>query len=79
MPRVAIAAPSAAAADAATQVVEAGGGAVDAAIACAIASMVTGPGVVAPGAGAFVSVLDERGAFVHDGCAPDRPRSPRAG
>jgi gamma-glutamyltranspeptidase/glutathione hydrolase len=67
MPRVAIAAPSAAAAEAATQVVEAGGGAVDAAIACAIASMVTEPGVVAPGAGAFVSVLDERGAFVHDG------------
>ena len=65
---VAVAAPSAASAEAARQVLEAGGGAVDAALGAAIASMVSEPGVVAPGAGAFVSVWPANGsAVVYDG------------
>ena len=56
MTHVAVAAPSPAAAAAAGRVLEAGGGAVDAALAAAVAARVTEPGVVAPGAGAFVTV-----------------------
>lgn len=55
---IAVAAPNAVAAAAAAEVVERGGGAVDAAIAAASAAMVSEPGIVAPGAGAFVTVLD---------------------
>ena len=55
---IAVAAPNALAAQAAADVVGRGGGAVDAAIAAAVAAMVSEPGVVAPGAGAFVTVLD---------------------
>ena len=56
MTHIAVAAPSPAAAVAADRVLGAGGSAVDAALAAAIAAMVTEPGVVAPGAGAFVTV-----------------------
>lgn len=56
MPDVAIAAPSASAADAAEKVVERGGGAVDAALAAALVAMFTDIGIAAPGAGAFVTV-----------------------
>jgi gamma-glutamyltranspeptidase / glutathione hydrolase len=68
MTHVAIAAPSPAAAVAADRVLGVGGGAVDAALAAAIAAMVTEPGVVAPGAGAFVTVWpqDDR-PMVYDG------------
>lgn len=55
---IAVAAPNPAAAQAAADVIGAGGGAVDAAIAAASAAMVSEPGIVAPGAGAFVTVLD---------------------
>jgi gamma-glutamyltranspeptidase / glutathione hydrolase len=68
MSTVAVAAPSAVAADAARVAVEAGGGAVDAAIAAAVAAMVSEPGVVAPGAGAFVTVWPRRDdPIVYDG------------
>lgn len=56
MGHVAIAAPSAAATDAAEHTVRRGGGAVDAAIAAAIVGMITEVGVAAPGAGAFLTV-----------------------
>lgn len=65
---IAVAAPNAVAAQAATEVIERGGGAVDAAIAAAAAAMVSEPGVVAPGAGAFITVLDELNPpIVYDG------------
>ena len=54
--RVAVAAPSTVAATAALQVVEAGGGAVDAAVAAAMVTMVTEPGIVSLAGGAFVTV-----------------------
>lgn len=65
---VAIAAPSALSARAARAVVEQGGNAVDAAIAGAVASMVSEPGVTAPGAGAFVTIWPHDGPpVVYDG------------
>lgn len=68
MIEVAVAAPSALAARAAQSVVGHGGGAVDAAIAAAIAAMFTEIGVAAPGAGAFVTVAGyEDEPVVHDG------------
>lgn len=68
MVEVAVAAPSALAARAAESVVGHGGGAVDAAIAAAIAAMFTEIGVAAPGAGAFVTVSDfDDEPVVHDG------------
>jgi gamma-glutamyltranspeptidase/glutathione hydrolase len=68
MNEVAVAAPSDHAARAAGQVVAHGGGAVDAAIAAAIAAMFTEIGVAAPGAGAFVTVAEFDGhPSVHDG------------
>lgn len=68
MIEVAVAAPSALAARAAESVAVHGGGAVDAAIAAAIAAMFTEIGVAAPGAGAFVTVSEFDGApAVHDG------------
>jgi gamma-glutamyltranspeptidase / glutathione hydrolase len=68
MTHVAVAAPSPAAAVAANQVLGEGGGAVDAAIAAAIAAMVTEPGVVAPGAGAFVTIWSaDHPPVVYDG------------
>jgi gamma-glutamyltranspeptidase/glutathione hydrolase len=68
MREVAVAAPSGHAARAAGQVAAHGGGAVDAAIAAAIAAMFTEIGVAAPGAGAFVTVAEFDGhPSVHDG------------
>lgn len=68
MVHIAVAAPSAVAAEAADRVCELGGGAVDAAIAAAVAAMVSEPGVVAPGAGAFVTVWPADGVPVtYDG------------
>lgn len=68
MIRVAIATPSQHAANAARHVAEEGGGAVDTAIAAAIAAMVTEVGVAAPGSGAFLTVSTPDGrTFVYDG------------
>ncbi len=68
MGHVAVAAPSPAAAQAAANVIDLGGGAVDAAIAAAVAAMVSEPGVVSPGAGAFVTVWPAVGPpVVYDG------------
>ena len=68
MGHVAVAAPSPAAAQAAANVIDLGGGAVDAAIAAAVAAMVSEPGVVSPGAGAFVTVWPAAGSpVVYDG------------
>ena len=68
MGHVAVAAPSPAAAQAAAHVIDLGGGAVDAAIAAAVAAMVSEPGVVSPGAGAFVTVWPAAGPpVVYDG------------
>lgn len=65
---VAVAAPSALAAEAAASTISEGGNAVDAAITAAVASMVTEPGVVSPGAGAFVAVWKRGGdPVVFDG------------
>lgn len=65
---IAIAAPNAASADTAATVVENGGNAVDAALAAAMAAMVSEPGVVAPGAGAFVTIASRTASgTVHDG------------
>jgi len=54
--RVAVAAPNADAAAAATEVALAGGNAVDACLAATVVAMVTEPGVVSPLGGAFVAV-----------------------
>ena len=68
MIEVAVAAPSPLAARAAESVANHGGGAVDAAIAAAVAAMFTEIGVAAPGAGAFVTVSGfEEDPVVHDG------------
>ncbi len=56
MSRVSIAAGSQTAADAGAAVAEAGGNAVDAAVASCMASMCIDPGIIAPGAGGFVSI-----------------------
>ena len=54
--RIAVAAPSNVGAEAALRMVEAGGGAVDAAVAAALVTMVTEPGIVSLAGGAFVTV-----------------------
>jgi gamma-glutamyltranspeptidase/glutathione hydrolase len=54
--RVAVAAPSVLAATAALRVVEAGGGAVDAAVAASLVTMVAEPGIVSLAGGAFLTV-----------------------
>lgn len=56
MRRVSIASASQIAADAGSVVADAGGNAVDAAIGGAICSMVTDPGIIAPGSGGFVTI-----------------------
>lgn len=56
MTRVAVAAPNAAAARAGLRVADEGGGAVDAAVAAALVTMVTEPGIVSLAGGAFVTV-----------------------
>lgn len=68
MIEVAVAAPSPLAARAAESVAHHGGGAVDAAMAAAVAAMFTEIGVAAPGAGAFVTVSGfDDDPVVHDG------------
>lgn len=68
MSHVALAAPSVNAGRAAAEVVRRGGGAVDAAVAAAIAAMFTEIGIAAPGAGAFIAVSDRGGTpSIHDG------------
>lgn len=67
MTHVAVAAPSAYAARASAEAVRRGGGAVDAAIAAAIAAMFTEIGVAAPGAGAFIAVSHGGAPAIHDG------------
>ncbi len=59
MRRVSIASASQLAADAGSAVADAGGNAVDAAIGATICSMVTDPGIIAPGAGGFITVWPE--------------------
>ena len=56
-PRVAVAAPSRAAADAGARIGAEGGGAVDAAVAAMLVSLVTEPGIVSLAGGAFATVL----------------------
>ncbi len=61
MRRVSIASASQLAADAGSIVADAGGNAVDAAIGSVICSMVTEPGIIAPGAGGFITVWPNDG------------------
>jgi gamma-glutamyltranspeptidase/glutathione hydrolase len=71
--RLAVAAPSPEAADAAEQVARAGGSAVDAAIAAALVAMVTEVGLVSLSSGGFVTVQPAAGAaYAVDGWM-DRP------
>jgi gamma-glutamyltranspeptidase/glutathione hydrolase len=58
MPKVMTAAGSTIAADAAGAVADVGGNAVDAALAACIVSMCTEPGIIAPAAGAFITVWE---------------------
>ncbi len=66
--RVAVAAPNESAALAALRVAEEGGGAVDAAVAASLVTMVTEPGIVSLAGGAYVSVWPADGA---DACTVD--------
>ncbi|MBT8207096.1 MAG: gamma-glutamyltransferase family protein [Acidimicrobiia bacterium] len=61
MPRVVIAAGSQLAADAGAAIADIGGNAVDALLAATLVSLCTDPGIVAPGAGGFVSILPTNG------------------
>jgi gamma-glutamyltranspeptidase/glutathione hydrolase len=75
---MAVAAPNAAAADAAEQVARAGGSAVDAAIAAALVAMVNEVGLVSLSSGGFVTVQPASGrAYTVDGWV-DRPGLSRA-
>ena len=66
--RVALATTNQIAADAGGHIAEAGGNAVDAGIAAALVSMVTEPGVCAPGAGGYITVSNPHGpALTIDG------------
>lgn len=62
MPRVVIAAGSQIAADAGAAIADIGGNAVDALLAATIVSLCTDPGIVAPGAGGFVSIWPTHGS-----------------
>jgi gamma-glutamyltranspeptidase/glutathione hydrolase len=66
---VAVAAPNAAAADAALRAASLGGGAVDAAVAATLVAMVTEPGIVSLAGGAYLTVwpAGDRGAVTIDG------------
>ena len=81
--RVAVAAPNALAADAALRAAALGGGAVDAAVAATMVSMVTEPGIVSLAGGTYVTVwpAGERDAVTVDGyvAMPGAGRSPRLG
>ncbi len=70
MRRVAISAASRPGADAGAAVADGGGNAVDAAIAATVASIISEPGIIGPGAGCFVTVWPESGdPVVIDGYA----------
>ncbi len=70
MRRVAIAAPSAPAADAGAHAADSGGNAVDAAIAATITAVISEPGIIGPGAGGFITVCPPHGSpVVVDGYA----------
>lgn len=73
MRRISIASASQLAADAGALVADAGGNAVDAAIGAAICSMVTDPGIIAPGAGGFVTVWPADGDPVVIDCYAEMP------
>src|SRR5665811_400698 len=73
MSRVAVAAASQIAADAGVAAAESGGNAVDAAIAAAIASMCTEPGVIALGGGGFIAVCHPDHERVIIDCNPEMP------
>ncbi len=64
MRRVAISAASRPGAIAAAAVADAGGNAVDAAIAATVTGMVSDPGIIGPGAGCFITVWPESGSPV---------------
>lgn len=67
-PPIAVAAPNAVSAEVARGIVAAGGNTLDAAIGAAMAAMVSEPGVVAPGAGAYVTLAQRgRSPVVFDG------------
>ena len=81
MRRVSIASGSQASADAGAAIADAGGNAVDAAVAGVLVSMCTDPGVIAPGAGGFVTiwpgdgdpvVIDAYAEMPGRGMAPER-------
>jgi gamma-glutamyltranspeptidase/glutathione hydrolase len=77
--RVAVAAPNAAAAEAGRRVAADGGGAVDAAVAAALVTMVSEPGIVSLAGGAFVTVWSPGSDPVTvDGCVamPGKGRDP---
>jgi gamma-glutamyltranspeptidase/glutathione hydrolase len=79
--RVAVAAPNAMATDAAVRVAEIGGGAVDAAVAAILVAMVTEPGIVSLGGGAYITVWPSDGdAVTVDGyvAMPGAGRAPTA-
>jgi gamma-glutamyltranspeptidase/glutathione hydrolase len=73
MRRVSIASASGVATDAGAAVADIGGNAVDAAIGAAICSMVTEPGIIAPGAGGFVTIWPEQGEPVVIDCYAEMP------
>lgn len=73
MRRVSIASASRLAADAGAAVADAGGNAVDAAIGSAICSMVTEPGIIAPGAGGFITVWPSSGDPTVIDCYAEMP------
>lgn len=70
MRRVAVSAASRPGADAGAAVADAGGNAVDAAVAATVTGMISDPGIIGPGAGCFVTVWPESGdPVVIDGYA----------
>lgn len=73
MPRVSLAAPSQIAARAGAEVADAGGNAVDAALAATIAAAVTEPGMIGPGAGGFITVWPADGDPVVIDCYAEMP------
>ena len=73
MRRVSVASASRVATDAGAAVADIGGNAVDAAIGAAICSMVTEPGIIAPGAGGFITVWPDGSDPVLIDCYAEMP------
>jgi gamma-glutamyltranspeptidase/glutathione hydrolase len=73
MARVSIASSSQIAADAGAAVADDGGNAVDAAVAATIASMCTEPGIIAPGAGGFVTIWEQDAPPIVVDCYAEMP------